>query len=58
MKFVYKGCTYRTENLTDDQKKVMEKEIKAAEKRQQVLNIVKEVAEDKKTKVQKSQKAK
>lgn len=57
MKFVYKGCTYRTENLTDDQKKVMSKEIEAAEKRQQVLRVVKQVSKDKRNKVNKSQKA-
>ena len=33
MKFVYKGTTYRTENLTDELKEVMKKEIDFQERK-------------------------
>jgi hypothetical protein len=57
MKFVYKGCTYRTENLTDERKKLMSKEIETAKKKAERLKIVKKVVSDTNEKI-KSQKAK
>lgn len=39
MKVSYKNCVYRTENLTEEQKKLMSKEIEKAEMKAEKLKI-------------------
>jgi len=46
MRIVYKGCTYRTENLTTELKQLMSKEIAKAElKEKNIANIKKVISE-------------